>query len=249
MSVFAEITKVSELQELLHVLQQELGSMLYFRGVEDDTYELLPSIGRKQKVLDQSGYLVKNILEEKNLLQCFRRHTYEHHQRLLSEWEALFLARHHGLPTRLLDWTVNPLVALFFASIKHRTESNSLGGAIWVFVKSGDWKEDIDVFSTGDPFEIKGIRLLYPFNPSPRITAQSGVFTIQEDPRLDLRRVQRERTDECDIGRLECLLVPEKSKLTLLKELHRIGIHHRSVFPDLTGIAESIISRTLLFPW
>lgn len=247
--MFAEITKVSDLQELLQVLAEELGNKLYFRGSEDDTYGLLPSIGREQKFLDRSDYLVKNTLEEKNLLQCFRRHTYEHHQRLLSEWEALFLVRHHGLPTRLLDWTVNPLVALFFASIKPKRESNSLGRAIWVFVKSRDWREDIDVFSINDPFTIKGIRLLYPFNPSPRITAQSGVFTIQEDPRFDLRRVQHERKDECDIGRLECLLVPEEAKLTLLKELHRIGIHHRSVFPDLTGIAESIISRTLLFPW
>jgi hypothetical protein len=250
MKKFNLITKVAELQDLLPVLQDKLGEKLYFRGAEDVTYELIPSIGRKQKVLNQSQHLVKNKLEEKNLLQCFRRHTYEHRHRVLSEWESLFLARHHGLPTRLLDWTVNPLIALFFACLKPKTEVKSLGGAIWVFVKSRSWKEDIDVFKINDPFAIKGIRLIYPFNPSPRITAQSGVFTIHARPRFDLRRLQRERIKErCDIGKLECILVPEAAKLSLLRELHRLGVHHRSVFPDLTGIAESIVSRTVLFPW
>jgi hypothetical protein len=247
----ATITRVSQLHDALEELYRELGSKLYFRGQPDDRHPLVPSIGRMHTVLDQSRLLVTDVEEERNLLHCFRRHTYEHRQRVLSQWESLFLARHHGLPTRLLDWTTNPLVALFFACLSFKSVPESNGGAIWVFSKRSQWFDDIDVLDSrnDDPFSLKGIRIVFPFNPSPRITAQSGVFTIQADPRLDLCKLQTEPLPDCDIGKLTMLTVPEQSKLTLLRELHRIGIHHRSLFPDLGGIATSIVTRTVLFPW
>jgi len=244
------ITTVSQLHDAVKGLLHELGPKLYFRGQSDDHYSLTPSIGREQRLLSESRLLVTSVAEEQNLLHCFRRHTYEHHHRVLSQWESLFLARHHGLPTRLLDWTTNPLIALFFACLAFKTEPASDGGAIWVFSKRGAWMDDVDVFDPrDDPFGVSGVRILYPFNPSPRITAQSGVFTIQEDPRFDLRRLQDEPMPDCDIDRLTMLSIPEESKLSLLRELHRIGVHHRSVFPDLDGIAASIVTRTVLFPW
>lgn len=246
-----QITSVACVLEAVRSLADMLGGKLYFRGHADETYALIPSVARTHTVLTEARTLTTTASEEANLLHCFRRYTYEHRQRVLTLWEALFLARHHGLPTRLLDWTTNPLVALFFACAARSTDSASEGGAIWSFVKRRPWSEDVDVFdpSLEDPFAVPGIRVLFPFNPTPRITAQSGVFTLQDDPSFDLRRLQTEHRPDCDIEELRALKIPEDAKLPLLRELHRVGIHDRSLFPDLEGVAKSIIARTVLFPW
>jgi hypothetical protein len=72
----------------------------YFRGHrEDQAQRLTPSIGRE---FHYAGHTVKfDRDQERSLLQRFRRHAYKHYNRVLSEWEVLFLARHHELPVRI----------------------------------------------------------------------------------------------------------------------------------------------------
>ena len=144
-------------------LEEKRGNAIYFRGQEckndkDKELELLPTIGRmQQKFVDQS--LKYSIESERNLLHRFCRWAYLESKRALGEWEALFLARHHGLPVRLLDWTANPLVALYFAA---KCEKLLGDAVVWAIIQRRMEKgQDIDILREEPKYKIKKNDKLY----------------------------------------------------------------------------------------
>jgi hypothetical protein len=219
----------------------------YFRGHRDDArQQLKPSVGRD---FSYAGHTIRFSREqEHNLLYRFRRHAYKHYDRILTEWEALFLARHHELPVRLLDWTTNPVVALFFASTYEMTDE-ARDGALWAIKRREDGVQDIDVFdSSKSPLEYKGIKLVYPFYPTPRLTEQSGIFTLHEDPWTDLDTLagQTYPEEELDLEELKRWLVPGQKKKSIIQELERLAINTRTLFPDLDGLARGLWQSEVL---
>ncbi|MDP8262735.1 MAG: FRG domain-containing protein [Candidatus Ancaeobacter aquaticus] len=220
----------------------------YFRGQANVSWEIRPSIGRNN--FEIGGHKILTSLkkdQEEELLHRFRRHTYEHQGRILDKWEALFLARHHGLPVRLLDWTTNPLVALYWASIG----GHNSDGVIWVFERrKRKLKDSIDVFDKKykNPEDIKGIRIIHPFYPSKRMTAQAGIFTIHKNPAEDIAEISKTKHgNNNDILKGFKCLVPNSSKMEILRQLDRLNINERLLFPELDGIAKGLLYTELLF--
>src|SRR5689334_1061338 len=93
-------------------LRPKRKGLLWYRGCGKASYELKPSLYRHK----QSKTIEDFMSMEKLLLARFRQRSIPFHSRSLGDaWEWLFLMQHYGVPTRLLDWSESPLMALFFA--------------------------------------------------------------------------------------------------------------------------------------
>lgn len=99
--------------ELIRQLSLFNNSRWIFRGEGSyNTSELLPKIGRDGVVREEKYHLAQI---ERIILKQFQLRAITHLPRTpKSDWEWLAIAQHCGLPTRLLDWTKNPLAAAFF---------------------------------------------------------------------------------------------------------------------------------------
>ncbi|MFQ5895797.1 MAG: FRG domain-containing protein, partial [Nitrospinota bacterium] len=151
-----------------------------YRGLSNYSYELKPGIGRIIKDRNDGCPQFSSFQPalERNIFQEFKDRAAAHFpDSERSDMEWLVLARHHFLPTRLLDWTWSPLVAAYFAV---EDDLDKCDAAI-VRVKLGEFwvRQSWDKF---DPFAIEEDCFYYPKFSSPRIIAQSGLFSIHPKP-------------------------------------------------------------------
>ena len=217
-----------------------------YRGVQDASkHKLIPSVGRVDRFKhdDVTGLTAEQ--HEKEILHAFRLRA----AALVSpipkgKWEWLALAQHHGLPTRLLDWTVSPLVALYFATeptIDARTGALNHPEAEYAGVYALHDCSYMNLRENRNPFTCKKSGIVLPPHVTPRITGQGGVFTIQPDPAEELQHSFESKDDETrwiKLYRFDTDLVRE-----IQRTLHLLGIRRSLLFPDLDGIAREIKVR------
>jgi len=201
-----------------------LGAVLY-RGVADANFELIPAIGRRNNLGPprRGGKLLPN--EERYLLDLWGDQCRQYlHQWPIDQWELLLLAQHSGLPTRMLDWTFSPLVALYFAV---EDDVGRCDAAVFqVPCDIEDRKEHPEVL---DPLKIDRVMLYSPPHIDSRISAQSSALTVHPEPTAPFRHDQ-----------LSKVVVAGQERRTIKKELHALGVHRRALFPGLEGVASTI---------
>ncbi|HSY43399.1 MAG TPA: FRG domain-containing protein [Candidatus Acidoferrum sp.] len=208
---------VSSFLELHQALQGCRNNPLWiFRGQSDVSWKLIPKAGRSPF----------NRVEDDALFYSWKSDAIQYiADKPRTELEWLAIAQHHGLATRLLDWTRNPLVAAFFAV----WENANTDAALFAFFSCEIVAADYDA----SPFYSETKRNVFVWGPdaiSPRIIRQQGIFTVHEPAKTPLYILK-------GMDELICLRIDKNYRQKLREELAHYGITRATLFPDLEGLA------------
>ena len=208
-----------------------------FRGERNPNNPLRPRIGRpdSRKTISDGENRPYDPTQEALMIDYFTRAArphvrYEPKTRL--EWLAI--AQHHGMATRLLDWTESLLVAAFFAVWKAVSGDSPVVYAVKdlpITDKDAKKQDDLDALEDGSVY--------YPPHISPNIAAQRSVFTVHRKPDQIFVPAQMERLI---LGHEN----PRTAPITYRLNLDACGINTASLFPDVHGLAEYI---SWLYKW
>jgi hypothetical protein len=228
---------------------QRFRSPFAFRGLSCASHELSNSLVRLAR-----GRLDVQMLEQ-SLLRNVRK--YAHQQtgdRLQSIWHWLAVAQHHGLPTRLVDWTYSPFVALHFA-VEHPDQYDT-DGVVWCvnFVEANTLlprrlkaimeEERSDTLTVEMLREFETLRafdslsretfvvFIEPPSLDTRILNQFALFALTSSPAASLDDWLRRHPG---LGRR--VIVPAELKWEVRDKLDQANISERTLFPGLDGLS------------
>jgi len=223
----------------------------FYRGHRLATWNLLCSLGRGKKTTNRTTI-------ESALYYDFLSLGGPLLPAKASSWDVVFAMQHHGLPTRLLDWTNTFAVALYFAIAPNRPAPKSRGrtACVWMMnpfalnQKSGDhaavYNPGIDL--EGDYYENfiteskslgSPVVALNPSRSTPRQAAQRSVFTLHNEIWKPLEEYAPEH-----MVRIE---IPESCFSEALDFLSLAGINEYTLFPDFDGLARQLLHENVRF--
>ncbi|MBY0418646.1 MAG: FRG domain-containing protein [Pararheinheimera sp.] len=217
--------------------EQSSGPEMIYRGTTDQIFQLIPSIGRGTK----DGVVGDINSLEDDLMSEFKRLTVPLlKQPPTSDFEWLFLAQHYGLPTRLLDWTSNPLVALFFASegdddkdgVVHYLQHMVSDQYNLFDYKTANYTEEAARGPFGwialQPQQSKVI-FIRPRYTDDRYVNQKSVFSCPKDPFSPLEHPDKKE-----------FIVRGEWESEIRKRLYTMGMSTSFIYPGLAGVTSDI---------
>ena len=219
-----------------------------FRGVSSANHTLDSSLVRLARHQGDIRRL------ESAVLRNFRKYARRHTDASDSVWDWLAIGQHHGLPTRLLDWTYSPLVALHFAT--EDPADFDKDGAVWCldFVEANKLlprrlqrilnEEGSDTFTVEMLASFRNLRdfdalsretfmvFLEPPALDERILNQLALFSLMSDPAGSFESWTREHPQLC-----RRVVVPARLKWEIRDKLDQANINERVLFPGLDGLS------------
>lgn len=234
---------IKSLSDLLTALREDLKGHIdpvWYRGHSKQDWKLVPGYHRLKKPASENDLMNKFRQNANLLVELSPR----------SEFDWLFVMQHYGVPTRLLDWTESPLVALYFAVTEHPRAD----GALWLLkpielnkqttAKPDEAKyipsfEDdaLKSYSTiaVEKGNLKGILpvAVIATRNNNRIQAQLGAFTISHNTKTPIEEIG-------DKKHVAKYTISSASKPKIIEDLQLLGFTKFQVFPELASIGENI---------
>ncbi len=232
---------ITSIFDLIDVLGGSSTKASWYRGHSEVDWSLLPKLAREPDGLKREGDITSRFRQSASLLLQPRPRT---------DWEWLTVMQHYGVPTRLLDWTESPLVALYFVI----AECRACDGALWVLDPtqlnqhsgiSPDYDRYIPSF--GDettnnylPSSLRAeamtrldpIAVIGPRN-TPRMQAQLGVFTVMHRDPIPVECVANGK-------HIRKFRVPQSAKDNLRDELALLAIGKFQLFPEVESLGDML---------
>ena len=256
-------SSIEGLIQIVNKLIQDLGGQkpLLWRGQADQSWSLQPSIDRQAS---SATTYAERLAEEQELIREFRDRSRfllgsieQAYMSIQNHTSPLVVMQHYGAPTRLLDWTHSPQVALFVASI---TEPGLDGAAWWINGETLELTVDRfwdrhgmrDASGTVDPnrwaFSVNSRDFLMPFfmpMPFPRIAAQQGCFLLPGRLGCNFEEVLDQMGSECGTSILYGKITfPSQLKTELLKTLQLGNVTAASLdYPGADLVGRSLAQK------
>lgn len=227
-----------ELRELLDIMGKEEYGYL-FRGQTDSTWKLDSSLTRDERYLENEKDMYYEILSLKP--DAFQNDE--------TVYERLITMQHFGMPTRLMDVTRNPLIAIFFAC--NNIEKKKNDGVIYSFLPDKNTPilnfEDEKLISLkalyNDEFRnpnydfLDNIYFIRGLAKNQRISNQSGDFIFVGKNIINSQNLN-------ELPKLT-IIIDSTAKSVLLEQLETLNIHGGSVYPDLSHMSSYIRNKYL----
>lgn len=242
-----ENVEINSIQNMIEALEADNLDYLgptWYRGHSNAAWQLLPGYYRLANAPPEST-LIKRFKQSASMLISGPQK---------SSFDWLFQMQHYGVPTRLLDWSENPLIALYFAVSAETNDANT-DAALWLLrptelnknANIRDPYEEYFIPSTEDEElinystetlrqnlrnQLKPVATIATRN-NPRIQAQLGVFTIHHNDKIPIE-------DVGDSSHIIKYIIPGKSLTNIHEQLRLLGFSKFQLFPELSSIGEVI---------
>jgi hypothetical protein len=225
--------------------EHRVHSTLVFRGLAQSSYKNVSSLARLSGEYDRL---------ERHLIRNFRKYAHREAPGPTT-WDWLSLAQHHGLPTRLLDWTFSPYVALHFATASWADEEalllavdaqaahemlpdglrktlDRVGALVFTTNMLAEHATDLDEFNDLGREEDPFVLFFEPPSLDERIVNQAAVLSAMSDPTYQMEEWLEAHPDLWCAWRL-----PPDVKAEVRERLDQANVNERVLLPDLDGLA------------
>jgi hypothetical protein len=244
------IKPIRSIQDLIIALDEDntgYSGPTWYRGQASAQWALLPGYFRLAAAPSEST-LIKQFKQNASMLI----------DRIPKEsFDWLFMMQHYGVPTRLLDWSESPLVALYFAVEDYASHPDT-EAALWAlrpselnknagindadeayFIPSFEDSElesyTVEILAQNSRNKLKPLATIATRN-NPRIQAQHGVFTIHHHDHAPIEAVG-------DSNHVIKYVIPDGCKPSIRKQLSLLGFTKFQLFPELASIGDIIKGR------
>ena len=192
-----------------------------FRGASDEALALVPKAGRlRLHAAGAGGSEDARKADEAAVFMMFKQQARAYLPESRTDIEWLAIAQHFGVPTRLLDWSDNLLVAAWFAV----QDAGRMGGdaAIWITREVQPIGPGFD----GDPLELQQVSVYRPPHATPRMSAQGSVLMICPQPTQEVQLLFKKKI----------VIRGEARQQHFRERLDAAGLNAHMLFRDLAGL-------------